>query len=414
MEYKVKKNNNATADLKITFSANDIEKGFKKAYEYAKSKVKIDGFRPGKAPLEMVEKILGDSVTEDAINIILQDGFNEIIEALTPAPIRFPQFKIEDFNRKKSMIATATYFTPAEVVLNKYKKLKYEEKKPKIADEDIAEKLKDIQNQLMKTQLKEENELSENFDIVEIEYSVSPNKNNLRFPKHESVHLVAEKKFEKFESHLIGVKAGQQLEFTIDTRDVTDSETPSSPDDKLTYSVKVLGIQKVILPELNDDLALEWDNTPSLAELKEKIKNIQYGYMQKELKSIAMDELADKVIEESKFTIPSIMIDEVTNDNFHRMVHYANLPHISMEEYAKMIDKPFNEVKENFNRNSEKLIKEWVSLLKIAEEEKIEVTDEDVNLWAIQESNGENPEKILKKLKKEGKEENIRKNLLFK
>ncbi|MCC6274379.1 MAG: trigger factor, partial [Leptospiraceae bacterium] len=301
MEYKVKKNNNATAELKMTFSTNDIENGFKKAYERARTKIKINGFRQGKAPVEMVEKILGDSVTEDAVNIILQDGFNQIIGSIEPAPIRFPQFKVDEFNRKKTLIVSATYFTPSEVVLNKYKKMKIEERKIKITDEDIFEDLKVIQERMMKTQLKEENELSEKNDIIEFEYSFEPNHNKEKFPLKAKYRIGANENSAEFDLHLTGVKAGQKLEFSINPKAANDEN--QSPDSiAVKYSIDVLGVYKTLIPELNDELAVEWDGTPTLAELKEKLKKELEGMMKKDLKFKSITELTDKIIDESKFT----------------------------------------------------------------------------------------------------------------
>ncbi len=243
MEYKVKKNNNATAELKITFSAKDIEAGFKKAYERARPKIKINGFRQGKAPLEMVEKILGDSVTEDAVNIILQDGMNQIISTIEPAPLRFPQFKVDEFNRQKSLVVSATYFTQSEVTLNKYKKMKIEEPKINITDSEIAEELAHVQKGLMKTALKEHNEPSEKKDIVEFEYSFTPNMGEENFPLKGKYQIGENVNSEEFDNHLTGVTSGQKLEFTIHPKPEKGEEL-SADSFEITYKIDVKDILK--------------------------------------------------------------------------------------------------------------------------------------------------------------------------
>ncbi len=100
MEFTAKKNNNATCDLTIQFTASEVESAFQKAYVNASSKVKIPGFRPGKAPLHMVEKVLGDSVMDDAANLMLNQAMADLFEKLEHKPIRIPQFQMETFDRK--------------------------------------------------------------------------------------------------------------------------------------------------------------------------------------------------------------------------------------------------------------------------------------------------------------------------
>lgn len=82
MDYKTKKNSNATVDIKLTFEASDLEKAFDKTYAEKQKNIKIPGFRPGKAPLNMVKRHLGDTVASDAINTLIVDGMASILTKL--------------------------------------------------------------------------------------------------------------------------------------------------------------------------------------------------------------------------------------------------------------------------------------------------------------------------------------------
>ncbi|MCB1179452.1 MAG: trigger factor family protein, partial [Leptospiraceae bacterium] len=117
MEYKVTKLEDAKADVHLTFSAQDIEEAYTKAYKKAATKAKINGFRPGKAPLEMVKKALGESVAEDAINILLTDTFEDLYPKFDFKPYNQPKIEIEKFERTETLIAKATFEVGPEVKL---------------------------------------------------------------------------------------------------------------------------------------------------------------------------------------------------------------------------------------------------------------------------------------------------------
>ncbi|WP_228370892.1 trigger factor family protein [Leptospira biflexa] len=145
MEFTAKKNNNATCDLSIQFSAEEVRTAYGKAYQNAAEKVKIPGFRPGKAPLNMVEKVLGDSVMDDAANIMLNQAMADLFDKLEHKPIRLPQFQMETFDKNTGAKAKATYDTKPEVTLPKLKKIKIQPKEIKISDADIQKELEGIQ-----------------------------------------------------------------------------------------------------------------------------------------------------------------------------------------------------------------------------------------------------------------------------
>ncbi len=148
MEYKVTINDDATAKLALTYTPEDIEDAFKKAYIRASQKVKVNGFRQGKAPIEMVIKMLGDTVSDDAVTILLTDSINGLYPTLSFKAYKPPKIEIEKFERHSTLIAKATYETAPEIHLGKYKELEVEVYDVKITDEDIAAQLKDIQLKL--------------------------------------------------------------------------------------------------------------------------------------------------------------------------------------------------------------------------------------------------------------------------
>lgn len=274
MEFTAKKNNNATCDLSIQFSAEEVRSAYSKAYKNASEKVKIPGFRPGKAPLNMVEKVLGDSVMDDAANIMLNQAMADLFDKLEHKPIRLPQFQMETFDKNTGAKAKATYDTKPEVTLPKLKKIKIQPKEIKISDADIQKELEGIQKNMARNSLKEEGEPVESADLLEINYKFK--EVGKEYPEQGQVgkfQMGAPQNPPGFETNLLGMKLNDTKEFSFTYPD-SYPQSPESAGKSITYTVTVSAIYKVTYPDINDDFASEVDGSANLQELKEKQKTI--------------------------------------------------------------------------------------------------------------------------------------------
>jgi len=414
MEYKLKKNNNASADLRITFSPKDIEKGFQKAYEQARGKIKVNGFRPGKAPLDVVEQILGDSVSDGAINILIKDTFQEIYAALEHQPISVPKFEVETFDRKKNLIVKTTFDTKPEITLPKYKKMKIVVQPVIVTEVDIEKELKSIQKKMMRTQLREEGEKVAMDDVLDIQYSHEPSTGNAKFPADVMINLGESSNApEGFAEKLSGMGFGESKSF--DYTYPGNFQNPEFAGKVFKYTVTVKSIYKPVYPELNDDLAVDWDGTETLQKLKEKIRERLSHYATTVMESRYTSELMDQIVKESKFIIPDSLIQEEVEAVYHNMIHEFQLPHVSMEEYAKQAGKELSEVKKTFESIAANRIRSWVAGYKIAEIEKVETTDADYEeaLQKMAISSGREYKDIVKETQKKKLESNLRQKILF-
>ncbi|TGN13764.1 trigger factor [Leptospira ilyithenensis] len=377
MEFTAKKNNNASCDLTITFNAAEVEVAYKKAYERAKEKVKIPGFRPGKAPLDMVEKVLGDSVIDDAANVMLNQAMADLFDKLEHKPIRIPQFQVESFDRKTGAKAKATYDTKPEVILPKLKKIKIQPKEIKITDADIQKELEGMQKNLARNSLKEEGDKIEATDLLEINYKFKEDGKD--FPdayQTGKFQMGATQNPPGFEDNLLGMKMNEEKEFNFRYPD-SFPQAPESAGKTLVYIVKVTAIYKVTYPDINDDFASEVDGSANLQELKDKTKKQLEEIFVSALKKKAIDEAYTDIIKESKFIIPESLIKEETEGVFHNFIHEFGLPHTTLPDYAKRLGKEEAEVRESFGKAAEKRIQTYLLKHKIGEEYKITISDEE-------------------------------------
>ncbi|MBM9502222.1 trigger factor [Leptospira sp. 201903071] len=377
MDYKTKKNSNATVDIKLTFEASDIEKAFEKTYAEKQKDVKIPGFRQGKAPLQMVKRHLGDAVASDAINTLIVDGMTSIITKLEHPMVRFPKFEIQDYQPGKTLIATAVYETNPEITLGKYKKVKIKLPEVVVSDADVQEEIETIRKQLARKQLKEEGQITATGDIIDMEYVV---RESGQEPKNASntsndYHLGHESNLKGFDENLYGLKTGESKDFVhAFPEDYAQNEVAGK---SFEYSVTVKAQYANILPPIDDDLASEFDGSESLNALKDKIRKNLKERFEDGVKNKKMEEIYKEVIDDSKYIFPESYVKEESEHVFHNMIHEFRLPHITMEKYAEMIKKDLKEVQESFKNLAETRLKHFFTRQKIAQTENIVYSDSD-------------------------------------
>ncbi|PJZ50035.1 trigger factor [Leptospira saintgironsiae] len=386
MEFKTKKNQNASVDLKLTFDKNDLEKAFEKTYKEKQKDLKIPGFRPGKAPIEMVKRHLGDSVANDAINLLLLETVSDLSGKLEHKIVRFPKFTVEDYVPEKSLVATAVYDTDPEVSLGKYKKIKIKLPEVQVTDEDITEELQFVRKQLARKLLREPSEGAEKGDIVDMEFEVKEDGQEPKNAKNGSsdYKLGEANNLPGFDDNLYGIKTGETKNFTYTYP--SDYPREDLAGKKMEFAMTLKAIYKEVLPELDDDLASEYDGSTSLQVLKDKIKtDLQKNYTDA-VKNKKMEDIYKELVADSKFIFPESYLTEESEHVYQNMMQdvlgrgQARIPKEqipSIEKYAEMVGKPLEEVRDSFKTIAENRLKGYFSRQKLASAENIVLTDED-------------------------------------
>lgn len=377
MDYKTKKNSNATVDIKLTFEASDLEKAFDKTYAEKQKNVKIPGFRPGKAPLNMVKRHLGDTVASDAINALIVDGMTSILTKLEHPMIRFPKFEIQDYQPGKNLIATAVYETKPEIILGKYKKIKIKLPEVSVSDSDIFDEIENIRKELARKQLKEDGQTAASGDIIDMEYTVREKGQEPKSASNTSndYHLGHESNLKGFDENLYGLRVGDRKEFSHTfPEDYPQNEVAGKT---FEYSVIVKALYANILPAVDDDLAAEFDGSDSLDTLKDKIRKNLKERFEEGIRNKKLEEIFKEIIDDSKYIFPDSYVKEESEHVFHGMIHEFKLPHTTVEKYAEMIGKDLKEVQEFFRNLAEKRLKHFFTRQKIAEIENVTYTETD-------------------------------------
>lgn len=379
MEYTVTKNE-TSADLELVYNPSDIDSAFEKAYLTAAKKAKIDGFRPGKAPISIVKKVLGESVTQDALNILLSESINDLQSKLDVKTFGDPKIEIKTYERKEKLVATASFELAPEIIIGDYKNIPMKVYEIIPEDSDIEEHIKDIQFQLSKTSAKETGEKIEEGDLIDMNFEAKDLSTGDVVQKRDNYsHYTNRNPINKeLEKHLVGLEAGQEKTFSFVYPE--DTPDPQLVGKELEYNVKINEIFNVILPEPDDAFAREWNESiNSLEELKNQLKDGVKNNLNQQLEQLYFSLFLENVIENSKHRIPQSMIEKEIEHSFHDSMHEMGLGHITMDKFAEILKKDISEVKKIYEERATRNIKNILAIYKIAEIEKIQVEQEELS-----------------------------------
>ncbi len=380
MEYKLTKTHPTNAKIDFVFNAEEIAEAYDKAYLKASPKVQVNGFRKGKAPLQIVKKVLGDSVAEEAIAILLNESLTNVYQETKISPYSQPKISIEKFDKNSSLVANANIELYPEIKLTEYKNLNLTVYEPQVQEEDIQEHLVNIQYYLAKNQIKEPNEVAEEKDGIELDLTIK-NQNGEEIFKKEKLFLTLGRNSENtdFEKNFLGLKAGEEKEFEYTYPETyTEKQLAGKT---FFHSSKIHSIYKIILPEINDDLAKEYtDGQEDLNSLKEKIQSNILYHIQTELKNHYFSELIQEIMNNSEYHFPESLIEAETKHQFeldmHKYgIHDSKITFATLAEYMK---KSEEEVKNFYKTFAISRLKFIYTIINIAIQEKISISDEEI------------------------------------
>jgi len=378
MELSLKKISGSRAEVLFKIPKDEFKKFKEKAISVFSQEVKKEGFRPGKAPKELIEKEVGEiAILEEAVKLLVEENLPKLIlenkvellsqpeiEALKPTDIR------NDFFEFKT-----SFFIFPEVRLPDYKKIASQAKRKKviIEDKEIDDALHWIQKSRAKLTLK--NKPAEKGDFIEIDFSSPQIEEGL---KRKDGFILGEGQFVSgFEENLIGMMNGQGKEFSLKFPENHPKKEMAGKN--FDFKVKINSVQRAELPEINDEWARDLGNFKDLASFR---NNIEEGLaMEKDIiegqriKQEIMTKLGEKIDAET----PELLIEREKNimlDGFRAKIdEVIKMP---FEEYLAKIKKSEKDIKDSFDEEAKRRVKYDLILREISIKEKINVSDGEI------------------------------------
>lgn len=377
MSYKITENKGSEIIFEIEVGKDKLSKITDMVLEDLGKSVKIKGFRPGKAPLHIVEKEVGkDKFWAEVVDKAIPESYFEALVAEKISPIGNPAIKVTQFIPGEKIIFEATVAVLPEIKDFKYKDLKIKAKEAKISEKDNADALDGLLTR--QNEEKEVERAAKKDDKVEIDFEGTIK--GLPFDggtsKNHPVILGSGMLIPGFEEKVIGHKAGDEFDFDITFP--ADYHAKNLAGQKTNFKVKLIRVCEIVTPKANDEFAKK-NGFETLAKLKEELtKELQF---QKDLeqKHLTEEEILAKIIEKNKIDAPNILIEE----EVHRMIHEAehNLSHsgLTMEQFLDMSKKTLSDLESEMKPEAEKRVKIGIVLGEVARLENIKIDDKDID-----------------------------------
>ena len=377
MSVQVEKLEKNMAKLTVEVPAEEVEKALQAAYMKEKNKISIPGFRKGKVPRAMIEKMYGAAVFyEEAANILIQDNYAAAMEESKEDIVSRPTIDIVQIESGKPFIFTAEVAVRPEVTLGKYKGVQVTKIDTTVTDEEVEAALEKEQQKNSRTVTVTDRPVA-NGDTAVIDFEGFVDGVAFEGGKGENYPLTigSHSFIDNFEEQLIGMNIGEEKEINVTfPEEYHAEELKGKP---ATFKVSVKEIKEKQLPELDDDFAQDVSDFDTLAEYKEDLKKTISVRKENEAKAKKEDEAIAKIVETSKMDIPEAMINTQVNRMVEDFAQRLQQQGLSIDQYFQYTGMTADKIVEEMKPEAVKRIQTRLVLEAVAKAEDIQVSDEE-------------------------------------
>jgi len=376
MSLQVEKLEKNMAKLTIEVSPEELEKAIQGAYQKNRGKINMPGFRKGKAPRIMIEKMYGAEIFyEDAANAIIPEAYGRELDECDLEIVSQPQIDVTQLEKGKPFIFTAEVALKPSVTLGEYKGITIEKVDTEVTEEEIdAEVNKELEKNARTITVEDRAVLDG--DILTIDFTGSVDGEPFEGGQAEDYGLTigSHSFIDNFEEQLIGASIGEEMDVNVTfPEDYQAAELAGKP---ALFRVTVKGIKVKELPEADDDFAKDISEFDTISEYRDDIKARLAVTKENDAKAAKEDAVITKIIEGSEMEIPDPMLDmqaRQLSDNFSRRIQSQGL---TIEQYYQFTGMTSEKLLEQMRPQALKTIQSSLVLEAIAHAEAIEITEE--------------------------------------
>lgn len=367
-------------ELEVEVSVEEFAKEVDKAYLKQKSKITIPGFRKGKAPRKFIEKFYGEQVFfEDAINAV----YGPSVEAAAKeAGIELVDdkvdFEVVKLSKEEGLVYKVKVTVMPEVEVEGYKGIEVEKKAaPKILTKDVDERIKAIQEQNARLVTSEDGK-AEKGDVVDIDFEGYVDSEKFDGGTAQGVELeIGKGQFiAGFEDQIIGHKVGEEFEINVTFPETYHVASLASK--PAVFKTKLNKIQKKDLPVVDDEFVKDVSEFENLEDFKKDIKKKLSDEAKAKNERETETEVMDKFLELIKAEIPEALVKNKAFELVREFEYRLKSQGIALKDYMAYTGLTVEKMVENFMPEAEKTVKVDLGLKKVAELEKISVSDEEI------------------------------------
>lgn len=377
MSVQVEKLENSMAKLTIEASADELEKALQNAYLKNKNKISIPGFRKGKVPRQMIEKMYGPAIFyEDAANEIIPEAYEKAVEECGEDIVSSPEIDVTQIEKGKPFIFTALVALKPEIKLGKYKGVEVDKADVTVTDEEVdAEINKERENNARNIEVTDRAVKDGDMTVLDFEGFVD----GVAFEggKGENYPLtIGSGAFiPGFEEQLVGAEIGKEVEVNVTFPE--DYQAEELKGKAATFKCTVKEIKEKELPELDDEFASEVSEFETLAEYKADVKTKLSEKKEKEAKDAKEAAVIEAIVNDSEMEIPEAMLKTQQKQMVDEFAQRIQMQGLSIDQYFQFTGTTYDKMIEQVKPQAEKRIKSRLVLEAVVKAENIAASDED-------------------------------------
>lgn len=367
------------AKLTIEVPAEELEKAIQNAYMKQKSRISLPGFRKGKVPRHMIEKMYGPEIFyEDAVNELVSQEYPKAADESGLEIVSRPEIGVEQIEKGKSFIFTAEVAVKPEVTLGKYLGVPVKKTDVAVTEEETDAEIEKERESNARMIAVEDRAVADG-DTAVIDYEGFMDGETFEGGKGENHSLVigSHTFIDNFEEQLIGKNTGDELEVHVTFPE--EYHAPELAGKPAVFQVKINEIKTKELPDLDDEFAQDVSEFDTLAEYRESVVKKLTERKENEARHAKEEEAIQKIIEDSQMEIPDAMVDTQTRSMVDDFANRMAQQGLGMEQYLQFTGSTVEQLMEQMKPDALKRIQSGLVLEAIAEAEHIEISDEDVN-----------------------------------
>jgi trigger factor len=394
-------------ELELEIPAEEISKASEKvAKEFAKM-ARVPGFRPGKAPISLIKRRFAEDIKSEVLQNLVPETVEKAVAEQKLSPVSQPQVDKLEFKEGEPVKFRASFDVLPEFTLANYKNLEIEMPEMTLTEEDVAKALAEMQ-QRAAAFTPVEGRVVQNDDFVQVKLHGAPEGGGEPL-QAESVlcHVGAEETMEPFNENLRGANVGDHKDFDVNYP--ADYPDPKLAGKLFHYSVDVLGIKTKQLPELNDEFAKDVSDATSLDELKTKIRESLEHERDHRQKDLQREKVIGELVKLHDFPVPESLVEHQMDVRLERVVR--SLAQQGVDPRAVNVD--WVSLRRRQEERAKEDVKAELVIDRIATEEKIEVTEEELDheIEHMAGHSGESTEAFRARLTKQGALDRMRAKL---
>ena len=366
--------------LTVTVPAEKVNKALDQAFKKVVKQINVPGFRKGKVPRPIFEQRFGvEALYQDAVDILLPEAYGEAIEETEINPVAQPEVNVTQIEKGKDFIFEATVTVEPEVKLGDYKGLEIEKQETDLSDEELQESIDHSLSHLAEMVVKEDGAV-ENGDTVNIDFSGSVDGEEFDGGQAEGYDLeIGSGSFiPGFEEQIEGMKTGDEKDVVVTFPEEYHAEELAGKE--ATFKTKVNEIKFKDVPALNDEIANELDSdAENVDEYKENLRKRLSEQKATEAENTEKEEAINKATENASIDIPEAMINTELDRMIQEFGQRIQQQGLDLQTYYQISGQNEEQLRDQMKDDAEQRVKTNLTLTAIADEENIEVSDEDID-----------------------------------